>query len=61
MGGVKIGLGVVVIIGLVVFYAVKGAVNTSGWDATIIALIPLIPLAMIVSGVLDLFGIRIKL
>jgi hypothetical protein len=55
--GAKIGIAILCIIGLVIFYSVKGAVNTEGWDDTVVALLALIPLALIVWVILDVFGI----
>ena len=60
MGGVKIGVGVITIIGLVIFYSVYNAVNTTTWDTAVVALVGVMALAMVVSGVLDIFGIKIK-
>lgn len=60
MAGAKIGIGVITVIGLVIFYAVYNAVNTDLWDGAVIALVGILALAMVVSGVLDIFGIKIK-
>jgi Na+(H+)/acetate symporter ActP len=59
-GGIRIGTGILVIIGLVIFYAVYGGVNTSTWDTTVVALVGLIALGMAISGLMDVLGIKIK-
>jgi hypothetical protein len=59
-GGIKIGTGILVIIGLVIFYAVYGGVNTDAWDVTVTALVGLIALGMAISGLMEVLGIKIK-
>lgn len=59
-GGIRIGTGILVIIGLVIFYAVYGGVNTTAWDDTVVALVGLIALGMAISGLMDVLGIKIK-
>ena len=59
-GGVKIGTGILVIIGLVIFYSVYGGVNTTAWDTTVTALVGLIALGMAISGLMEVLGIHIK-
>ncbi len=59
-GGAAIGVGVLAIIGLVIFYTVKGVANLDAWDAAIVGMLVLVPLGMIVAGVLKILGIEIK-
>lgn len=58
--GLKIGVALLVVIGMVVFYGVYDSANTDTWDTGVIALIAVVPIVLVASAVLDILGIKIK-
>jgi hypothetical protein len=58
--GIKIGVALLIVIGMVIFYGIYNSVNTDAWDASVIALIAIVPIVLIASAVLDILGINIK-